>query len=83
MRTYAFAPHMTGLLTLYNRGPIEDTIQSDPKVRGALLFGRGKPFNGALIEPSAGHEVSLDDAKAVDAFLDSIWYGPCCEIVPG
>jgi hypothetical protein len=56
------------------RGPIEDTIQSDAKVRGALLFGHGKPFNGVLIEPSFGHEVSADDPKAVDAFLNSIWY---------
>lgn len=53
---------------------MEEMIESDPRVRGALMFGRGKPFNGVLIEPSAGNEVSIDDPDAVNAYLDLIWY---------
>ena len=52
---------------------MEEMIESDPKVRGALMFGRGKPFNGVLIEPSAGNEVSINDPEAVNAYLDTIW----------
>jgi hypothetical protein len=55
---------------------MEEMIESDPRVRGALMFGRGKPFNGVLIEPSAGNEVSIDDRDAVNAYLDLIWYLP-------
>lgn len=52
---------------------MEETIQSDPRIRGALMFGRGKPFNGVLIEPSAGNEVDINDPAAVRAYLDLIW----------
>ena len=51
---------------------MEETIQSDARIRGALMFGRGKPFNGVLIEPSAGNEVDTNLA-AIQAYLDLIW----------
>lgn len=56
-----------------NPVPIETIIAHDPAVEGALLFGRGKPQIGVIIEPKQDHIVDTQDPSAVERYIDLIW----------
>ncbi|KAG0142576.1 hypothetical protein CROQUDRAFT_67074 [Cronartium quercuum f. sp. fusiforme G11] len=56
-----------------NPVPLETILAGDPAIQGALLFGRGKPMVGVIIEPEDNHRVDVNDRQAVEAFIDKIW----------
>ena len=45
----------------------------DKHVQAAIIFGRGKPQNGILIDPKDGFRVDDNDTEAREAFKDMIW----------
>ncbi|EGG10985.1 uncharacterized protein MELLADRAFT_76773 [Melampsora larici-populina 98AG31] len=53
--------------------PLETIIAADPAVEGALLFGRGKPQVGVIIEPQQDHVIDTQDPLAVERYIDLIW----------
>ncbi|KDQ07647.1 hypothetical protein BOTBODRAFT_180516 [Botryobasidium botryosum FD-172 SS1] len=67
-----------------NPGPMEMIIKSDPMVKEAVMFGRGRFQNGVLIEPAEGHQIDPADLEALSSFRNAIWksveranaYGP-------
>lgn len=40
------------------------------------MFGRGRPYNGVLVEPKDEHRFNLEDATKLAAFRNLIWYVP-------
>ncbi|KAG0151603.1 hypothetical protein CROQUDRAFT_36660 [Cronartium quercuum f. sp. fusiforme G11] len=56
-----------------NPGPMEAIMVFNPAIKGALMFGRGKPANGVIIEPEDGFLVDVMDREAVDRYIDLIW----------
>ncbi|KAG0151594.1 hypothetical protein CROQUDRAFT_36684 [Cronartium quercuum f. sp. fusiforme G11] len=56
-----------------NPGPLEAILTFNPAIKGALMFGRGKPQNGVLIEPEEGYVVDATDVEAMKKYIDLIW----------
>ncbi|KAJ3528018.1 hypothetical protein NM688_g8049 [Phlebia brevispora] len=56
-----------------NPGPLENIMAQDPHVQAAVMFGRGRPQNGILIEPKKQFVFDTNDATAAEAFKDTIW----------
>ncbi|KAI0795718.1 hypothetical protein C8Q75DRAFT_711913 [Abortiporus biennis] len=59
-----------------NPGPLEKILEQDPHVAHAVMFGRGKFYNGVLIDPLP--EFAFDPngdggEKALDRFRNLIW----------
>ena len=48
----------------------EHIIVKSPHVKAALVFGKGRPFNGVLIEPTSYDEV---DSLGLEKFRNLIW----------
>lgn len=53
--------------------PSETSIRSHHAINGVLLFGRGKPQIGAVIEPREEYAVDVNDRSAVERYIDLIW----------
>ncbi|EGG00329.1 uncharacterized protein MELLADRAFT_79245 [Melampsora larici-populina 98AG31] len=53
--------------------PSETTIRSNHAINGVLLFGRGKPQIGVVIEPHEKYAVDVNDRSAVERYIDLIW----------
>ena len=45
----------------------------DPRIKAAIMFGRGKFQNGVLIEPKAEYSVDPENIDQVEAFKTAIW----------
>ncbi|KAG0151602.1 hypothetical protein CROQUDRAFT_712790 [Cronartium quercuum f. sp. fusiforme G11] len=56
-----------------NPGPIETILNSNPAIKSSLMFGRGKPANGVIIEPEEDFVVDVTDREAVERYIDLIW----------
>jgi hypothetical protein len=52
---------------------MESVIYANPYVNGAVIFGRGRNQVGILIEPRAGYEIDVDDAKQLAEFRNRVW----------
>ncbi|KIY70430.1 NRPS-like enzyme, partial [Cylindrobasidium torrendii FP15055 ss-10] len=63
--------HSSGVKT--NPIPIEAILCKDERIRGAIMFGRGKFQPGVLVIPSPGYEIDPDDVQALKDFRTSIW----------
>lgn len=53
--------------------PQEIYLSSTPLVSGVVVFGRGKPQVGMLIEPKADYAVDPKDEDAVIEFRRKLW----------
>ncbi|KAG9010812.1 hypothetical protein FRB94_009719 [Tulasnella sp. JGI-2019a] len=56
-----------------NSGPIERIISTSPLVKHSVVFGRGKPQNGILLQPTKGNEIDTNDKVAVARFRPAVW----------
>lgn len=56
------------------RVAIELILNRDPAISGTLVFGRGKPQVGLIVEPNEAYVFDLSDRSAVDRYIDVIWY---------
>ncbi|CAL1709825.1 unnamed protein product [Somion occarium] len=56
-----------------NPVPLEKILLEDPHVQGAIMFGRGRPHNGVLIEPKAGYNFDSRDHTKLAQFRNLIW----------
>ncbi|KAH9813208.1 hypothetical protein DFH28DRAFT_897152 [Melampsora americana] len=56
-----------------NPGPLEAILAFHPAIKGSLLFGRGKPQNGVMIEPEDEYLVDTRNRKEVNNYIDLIW----------
>lgn len=56
-----------------NPGPLEAILAFHPAIQGSLLFGRGKPQNGVIIEPEDGFLVDTKNRTEVNTYIDLIW----------
>lgn len=47
-------------------------MELDKNIKSAIMFGRGRPFNGVLIQPS-----SFDELRRLgtEGFINEIWFG--------
>jgi len=53
--------------------PMEDIIITNPYVSCAVMFGRGRPHVGILIELRAGYEIDVNDETQVAELRDRVW----------
>lgn len=53
-----------------NPGPLETIIQRNTHIQSALYFGRGRLFNGILIQPESHEEVQK---LGIEAFRNLVW----------
>ncbi|EGG05935.1 uncharacterized protein MELLADRAFT_107156 [Melampsora larici-populina 98AG31] len=56
-----------------NPGPMEAIIAFNPAIKSALMFGRGKPQNGVIIEPEEAFVLDITNRKAVEEYISRIW----------
>ncbi|KAG8877545.1 hypothetical protein FRB98_006665 [Tulasnella sp. 332] len=56
-----------------NAGPIEQIIRLSAMVEHAVVFGRAKPHNGILVQPSKGNEIHPNDDAQVTKFRSAVW----------
>ncbi|KAH9825154.1 hypothetical protein DFH28DRAFT_942970 [Melampsora americana] len=56
-----------------NPGPMEAILSFNPVIKSALMFGRGKPQNGVIIEPEEACAIDVTNNEAVVAYIDLIW----------
>lgn len=56
-----------------NPGPMEAILSFHPAIKSALMFGRGKPQNGVIIEPEDTHAIDITNKESVEAYIDLIW----------
>ncbi|KDQ12770.1 hypothetical protein BOTBODRAFT_410115 [Botryobasidium botryosum FD-172 SS1] len=73
---YAHAGRVDDLIVLgdayqFYPVPLENIIKLDPRVKGVLLLGHGKPRTGLLIEPV--DTIDASDHPAVSSYRDAIW----------
>ena len=40
----------------------------------AVMFGRGRPQNGIIVQPTKGYQVDPNDPIALAQFRDAIWW---------
>ncbi|TFY73136.1 hypothetical protein EWM64_g10876, partial [Hericium alpestre] len=55
-----------------NPGPIEIILTRNPRVKAALMFGRGKLQNGVLIQPEEDYEFDPADVTKLEKFRNAI-----------
>ncbi|KAK0499795.1 hypothetical protein EDD18DRAFT_1442304 [Armillaria luteobubalina] len=63
--------HNTGKKT--NPGPLESMLNQDPHILAAVMFGRGKPQVGVLIEPGPQFSFNPVDKSKLAEFRNLIW----------
>ena len=51
----------------------EALITSNPMVKGAVMFGRGRDEAGVLIQPAPEHAFDPHDEAALIAFRNKLW----------
>ena len=51
----------------------EGALMAHPAVTGAVMFGRGKPQCGVLIEITHGFEIDPRDTASVERLRELIW----------
>ena len=51
----------------------EAILVQDPHIRAAVIFGRGRPQNGVIIEPAPKFKFDVDDEVAWEMFIEMIW----------
>ncbi|EGG05932.1 uncharacterized protein MELLADRAFT_116677 [Melampsora larici-populina 98AG31] len=56
-----------------NPGPMEAIMSFNPAIKSALMFGRGKPQNGVILEPEESHAIDITNEEAMEAYIDLIW----------
>ncbi|KAI0795720.1 acetyl-CoA synthetase-like protein [Abortiporus biennis] len=59
-----------------NPGPLERILEQDPHIRHAIIFGRGKQYNGVLIDPLPDFvfDPNGDDGESrLEEFRNKIW----------
>ena len=61
---------MTMLLTQWNT---ETILVQDPRIRAAVIFGRGRTQNGVIIEPAQEFKFDVDDEIEKEHFIKKIW----------
>ncbi|KAF5347380.1 hypothetical protein D9758_011283 [Tetrapyrgos nigripes] len=55
-----------------NPGPIESIFTEDPRILGAVMFGRGRFNNGIILLPSSSNAMDPKNRAAIESFKDSI-----------
>ncbi|KIY70429.1 NRPS-like enzyme [Cylindrobasidium torrendii FP15055 ss-10] len=63
--------HSSGEKT--NPVPIEAILCKNERIRGAIMFGRGKFQPGVLVIPAEGYKFDPDDEQALKDFRSNIW----------
>ncbi|TFK37074.1 hypothetical protein BDQ12DRAFT_221196 [Crucibulum laeve] len=63
--------HSTGEKT--NPLPIEKMLLKHPKIRNAVLFGRGRFHAGVLIQPTPENEIDPTDTVCLARYRNDIW----------
>ncbi|THH29826.1 hypothetical protein EUX98_g4377 [Antrodiella citrinella] len=56
-----------------NPGPLEHILNGDPHIQCAIMFGRGRPQNGVLVELKSEYAIDPEDTAKLAAFRDAIW----------
>lgn len=56
-----------------NPCPLEDILCQDPKIGAVVMFGRGRPQTGVIIEPPTEAAIDPSDAEKLAEFRDAIW----------
>ncbi|KAF8579177.1 acetyl-CoA synthetase-like protein [Ramaria rubella] len=56
-----------------NPGPIETTLCRDPRVALALVFGRGREMNGAIVQPPTEYVFDPSNSEALATYRNLIW----------
>lgn len=51
----------------------EEILNTDVRVKAAIMFGRGRFQNGVLIEPKAEYSIDPENVDQVEAFKTAIW----------
>lgn len=52
---------------------LEAILTSDSLIERAVVFGRGRPHNGVIIQPRGEQAFDPDDSVRLDEFRDAIW----------
>ncbi|KAF8869841.1 hypothetical protein CPB85DRAFT_1356315 [Mucidula mucida] len=63
--------HSTGEKT--NAGPLESILNQDRNVLSCVVFGRGKPQAGVLVDPIPTLSIDSNDSAALEEFRTRIW----------
>lgn len=45
----------------------------DLHVQSAIMFGRGRPQNGILVDPKKEFQFDVGDVRALEAFKNKLW----------
>ncbi|KAL4248625.1 Adenylate-forming Reductase [Abortiporus biennis] len=59
-----------------NPGPLERILEQDPHIRNAVMFGRGKIYNGVLVDPKPefAFDPNAEDGEILlEQFRNMIW----------
>ncbi|KAI0045616.1 acetyl-CoA synthetase-like protein [Auriscalpium vulgare] len=56
-----------------NPGPLEGILNQDRHVMAAVMFGRGKPQNGVIIDPKPQYAFDPQDEQKLIEFRNAIW----------
>ncbi|CAL1709823.1 unnamed protein product [Somion occarium] len=56
-----------------NPVPLEKILLEDPHIKGAIMFGRGRPHSGVLIEPKDEYIFDPHDHTKLARFRNIIW----------
>jgi hypothetical protein len=64
--------HSTGEKTV--PGPMQESMMIDPRVKGAIMFGRDQDRPGVIIELFAEVKVDPNDEKSLPQLRNEIWY---------
>ncbi|KAJ5805816.1 acetyl-CoA synthetase-like protein [Penicillium pulvis] len=56
-----------------NPGPLENVIKGNILVDNIIYFGRGRFYNGILVQPSSGQEIDVTDDADVAKYRNAIW----------
>ncbi|KAF9468258.1 acetyl-CoA synthetase-like protein [Collybia nuda] len=55
-------------------GPIEAVFMEKPRITKTVMFGRGRPHNGIILELTASNWSLLDDPREKQKFEEVLWY---------
>ncbi|KAI0746343.1 acetyl-CoA synthetase-like protein [Daedaleopsis nitida] len=53
--------------------PLEHIMNEDPHVHACVMFGRGRPQNGVLVQPAPDFQIDPHDEKTLEQFRNTIW----------
>jgi len=56
-----------------NPRPLEKFLEEDPRIRSAMIFGRGKFNCGLLVQPALDFLLDTEDESKVESFKEMIW----------